>query len=296
MALIRLRSLGDCILATPAIHLLKTARPDLKIAVVVEPRWAAVYQGNPDVEAILPPHLGQLRAWRPALVLNLHGGGTSAKLTALSGAKWRAGWAHFRHPFLYNIRIPRAQEILGFTRKVHTAEHVASAIFALGVPVSDIPPTKLFASGAGRVCHYAVIHPFASQREKTWSLANFLYAARFLQNELDLQPVFLGGPGDDLSAFSEFERFTGNTLAATKDLISTAELFIGNDSGPAHLAAAFGVPCIVLFGPSDPLIWGPWKTRAAVLQASPIDGIGPGEVVRFARGLLSPALATTVAS
>ena len=49
VAIIRLRSLGDCVLSTPAIHLLKQARPDLKIAVVVEPRFAEVFEGNPDV-------------------------------------------------------------------------------------------------------------------------------------------------------------------------------------------------------------------------------------------------------
>ncbi|MDQ6676401.1 MAG: glycosyltransferase family 9 protein [Acidobacteriota bacterium] len=296
VALIRLRSLGDCILATPAIQLLKTARPDLRIAVVVEPRWAAVYEGNPDVEATLPPNFRALRAWHSSLVLNLHGGGTSAKLTALSGAKWRAGWARFRHSYLYNVRIARAQEILGNERKVHTAEHAASAVFALGVPVSEVPPAKLFASGGGRMSRYAVIHPFASERAKTWSPANFLDVARLLRNELDLEPVFLGGPGDDLSPFSEFECFTGAPLSATKNLIAAAGLFIGNDSGPAHLAAAFRVPCVVLFGPSDPAIWGPWKTQSAVLQASPLDGIGAGEVVRFARKLVDPALSPVLAT
>ena len=44
-----------------------------------------------------------------------------------------------------------------------------------------------------------------------------------------------------------------------------AQLFIGNDSGPAHIAAAFGVPVVVLFGPSDPVNWAPWRTEAQVL-------------------------------
>ena len=39
-----------------------------------------------------------------------------------------------------------------------------------------------------------------------------------------------------------------------------ASLFVGNDSGPAHMAAAFGVPVVVLFGPSDPVTWAPWRT------------------------------------
>ena len=53
--IIRLRSLGDCVLTTPAIHILKQHRPDLRVAVMVEDRFADVFRGNPDVNAVLPP-------------------------------------------------------------------------------------------------------------------------------------------------------------------------------------------------------------------------------------------------
>ena len=89
VAIVRLRSLGDCVLSTPAIALLKKARPDLQIAVVADSAWAAVYQSNPDLSAVLNPSVQELRTWKPHLVLNLHGGTTSAKLTAFSGARWR---------------------------------------------------------------------------------------------------------------------------------------------------------------------------------------------------------------
>ena len=89
--IVRLRSLGDCVLSTPAIRLLKQARPDLEIGVVVEPRFQAVFEGNPDVAAILPPSALAFRRFGPELCLNLHGGGTSARITALSGARHRAG-------------------------------------------------------------------------------------------------------------------------------------------------------------------------------------------------------------
>ena len=52
IAVIRLRSLGDCVLTTPALALLKAYRPDLRIRVVVEPRFAGVFEGNPDVDEI----------------------------------------------------------------------------------------------------------------------------------------------------------------------------------------------------------------------------------------------------
>ena len=52
VAVIRLRSLGDCVLTTPALSLLKQARPDLRIGVVVEDAFAPVFAGNPDVEGL----------------------------------------------------------------------------------------------------------------------------------------------------------------------------------------------------------------------------------------------------
>jgi ADP-heptose:LPS heptosyltransferase len=125
IAVIRARSMGDCILTTPALAVLKQAKPDLSIAIVVEDRFRALFEGNPDVAEILPPQWECVRRWRPDLCLNLHGGVSSAISTALSGARFRAGFAHFRPSWIYNVRIPRAQEILGVGRKVHTAEHLA---------------------------------------------------------------------------------------------------------------------------------------------------------------------------
>src|SRR5687768_3569859 len=112
VAVIRLRSLGDCVLTTPALRILKNARPGLRIAVAVEPRFAPIFEGNPDIDALLAPAVGAVRSWHPDLCLNLHGGTRSAAITALSSARFRAGFAHFRYPHLYNVRIPRAQEIL----------------------------------------------------------------------------------------------------------------------------------------------------------------------------------------
>ena len=128
LTVIRLRSLGDCVLTTPALSVLRRFRPDLHVAVVVEPRFRAIFEGNPDVDEILPPELGALRRARPDLCLNFHGGPRSAWLTALSGARLRAGFGHFQGQAAYNIRVPRAQEILNVNRTVHTAEHLASAI------------------------------------------------------------------------------------------------------------------------------------------------------------------------
>src|SRR5271155_4989980 len=63
VAVLRLRSLGDCVLTTPALALLRQARPDLEIAVVVEDAYAAVFNGNPAVDRILKPGVASLVRW-----------------------------------------------------------------------------------------------------------------------------------------------------------------------------------------------------------------------------------------
>jgi len=270
VAVIRLRSLGDCVLTTPALAILKKARPDLLVAVVVEDRFRAVFEGNPDVDELLPPSLPAIARWKPALCLNFHGGTRSMALTVASGARFRAGFAHYRASSLYNVRIPRAQEILGEERVVHTAEHLASAMFFLGAPRQPVPRARLSAQRRPPPRPYAVFHPIASQPEKTWPAHNFAELASYVQQRWGLEPVFIAAAGEDLRPFTRFRVLLGRPLAQVKELIANASLFVGNDSGPAHIAAAFGLPVLVFFGPSDPRVWGPWQTKAVVLH-SPAD-------------------------
>ena len=283
---IRLRSLGDTVLTTPALALLKQARPDLRIVAVVERPFDELLTGNPDVAQVLsiPRSAGlaerlrllrEVRRQEPRLCLNLHGGSTSAWLTALSGARFRAGFGHYRGRFAYNLTIPRAQEILGrgASDPVHTAEHLASAVFYLGVPISDIPRARLAAQPLAAPPEikqpYAVLHVTAAYFTKQWAAERFRQVAEFLRNH-GLEPLILAGPGEQ----AVFERFPGLTayagqpLSWVKAVIAGAGLFVGNDSGPAHIAAAFGVPTIVIFGSSNSKAWRPWKTPHEVVETA----------------------------
>jgi ADP-heptose:LPS heptosyltransferase len=280
IAVIRLRSMGDCVLTTPALALLKAYRPDLQVRVVVEPRFAGVFENNPDVDDISPRVGG-----RVDLALNLHGGTRSMWMTMLSGAKFGVGFGHHRFSGIYSQRIPRAQEILGEERPVHTAEHLASAMFWLGVPRTEIPRAKLIAARKPDYPPYAVMHPFAATAEKTWPRERFLAAAEQMQTA-GLLPMIVAGPADNVGPFAKFQVLRNSPLGALKSLMSGAALFIGNDSGPAHVAAAFGIPVVVLFGPSDPVTWSPWRTEARVLTSGgSIDQITVEEVMAAAEAL-----------
>ncbi len=285
VAIIRLRSLGDCVLCTPAIELLNHARPDLVIAIVVEDRFADVFRGNPAVAQVLPPSARAIRNFAPELCVNFHGGTRSARLTMLSGAKVRAGFDIFKPSFIYNTPIPTAQEILAVTRRVHTAEHMAAAMFYLGVERTWIPRARVPApqgrSPRAPAGSYAVIHPLAATPEKTWPAESFREVAGFLESAMHLQPVFIGGPGEDLSAFQRWTTVTGAPLSEVAQLMRNASLFVGNDSGPAHVAASFGLPMVALFGPSDAEIWSPWRTVGKVLKAAgPIATIAVSDTIR----------------
>ena len=259
VTILRLRSLGDCVLTTPAISILKKARPDLRLRVVVEPRFAAIFTGNPDLDQIVPPTL--MAASGSNLCLNLHGGSRSLWMTAASLAKVRAGFAHHAGAWLYNAPIPRAQQILGEERIVHTAEHLASAMFYLGAPRVEIPRARLYANrwteGPSR---YAVVHPFASAAHKQWPAQRFVEAMRHLEQHWQLTPIVIGAPADDFAPFTGFQCLAGS-LEQTKQILAGAKFFLGNDSGPAHMAAAFGLPVTVLYGSSHPVVWAPWRTR-----------------------------------
>ncbi|MBV9265602.1 MAG: glycosyltransferase family 9 protein, partial [Acidobacteriaceae bacterium] len=276
VCIIRLRSLGDCVLTTPAIELLKRCRPDLRVGVVVEERFAPVLAGHPLIASLIPPTWKDVRKWGPTLCVNFHGSSRTQWITALSGAKWRAGFAHHNITLAYNLRIGRAQRIMGVNRTVHTAEHLASAFFAMGVPLQDVPRASLHA-GESLICgRYAVLHPFASAPEKRWPAEKFCEVARYLRL-WNISPIFLAGAGDDVSPFTAHRVLQGS-IETAKAAMSKAVVFVGNDSGPAHIAAAFGVPSIVLFSTSNPAIWGPWRTESEVMVAP--DGLHKVSVSR----------------
>jgi ADP-heptose:LPS heptosyltransferase len=226
------------------------------------------------------------------MVINLHGGPTSSFLTRVSGARWRAGFAHFRSATAYNLHIPTAQQILGRTGMVHTAEHVASALFSLGVPRREIPRAEVFASpnAVGEVQYklaalglranqgYAVSHPAAAYATKQWKPSGFAEVSEYLQREFGLQTVFICGAGE-ADVLTSVQKHTGYRMISAVGwplreviaLIAGSRIFVGNDSGPAHIAAAAGIPLLVIFGSSHSTVWRPWTDADAVVVQNDFD-------------------------
>jgi ADP-heptose:LPS heptosyltransferase len=104
---------------------------------------------------------------------------------------------------------------------------------------------------------FAVIHPFASNLKKRWALEKFREVAR----RLNMPVRWCAGPEEPLDAAVRIAN-----LYELGCWLATARVYIGNDSGVSHLAAAVGTPTVVLFGPTDPAVWAPRGDRVRVLD------------------------------
>ena len=124
-------------------------------------------------------------------------------MTLASGAKFGVGFGHHRYSWIYSHKIPRAQEILGEERPVHTAEHLASAMFWLGVPRTEIPRARLI---AGRAAGLPALRGAASVcvgSAESLAASNDLLRLRSDCRGAGLEPMILAGPADDASAFAQ---------------------------------------------------------------------------------------------
>jgi heptosyltransferase-3 len=271
---------------TPCLTALKRWRPDIDVDVLLEPFCAPVLESHPDVDGVV--RIGravsertrvarELRRRKYDLAIDLSGGTTSALLARATGARTRVGFAGYRAAWLSNCRVTSSYDVWGRT-DVHTVEHQLALVAGIGVPVESAGPTSLgvdsraserlgarldaagfpdFRSGA-----YAVFHPEASEPDKRWPAERFARLAARLASTRGLGVVVIGT--DDAlvrgAAGSTGIPMTGLPLAEALALLRHAALFVGNDSGPAHIAAAFARPSVVIFGPSNVHLWRPWSS------------------------------------
>lgn len=303
---IRLRNLGEAVLDTANLRALKQFRPDLEITTLVEAIYTDLYAADPDISAIallrkntdnrstFSSRLGVIKEIRDrkfTAVINLHGGPTSAQLTFASGAKHRVAPAHFRNGYAYNLRIPPVDEILqqpGVNQRLHTVENQFAEFHWLGLPGEQAAPThlhvvpamqetaqaKLSAADVDVAKPYAVLAPTNEFYTKRWMPERFAEIAEALIKR-GLQIVMTGAPTEEQRAqLQAVQKATKHKLASLSSLsigelvavIAGARLFVGNDSGPAHIAAAVKTPLVVLFGPASSVRWRPWRAPSELVQ------------------------------
>lgn len=288
--LIRLRSIGDTVLATPSIVALKRFLPDAEIDILVEDWVAPILAEHPSVHRIVSFERGSLtararvaheiRSRHYDVVYNLHGGTTATFLTRATGARHRVGYASYQYSQLHNHMAPSPLLLWG-QQKTHSVEQQLALLGWTGVPVTDRPPTHLAISGDARDRvtellsaanladkKFALIHPAAAFATKQWSATNFGQVVDFLAGK-GIATAAIAGPNQTpvlnelITASTSPVVAFDLSLPEVSALAARAHLFVGNDSGIAHIAAAVRTPSVVIFGSSNIAHWRPWNTAPA---------------------------------
>jgi len=288
LLVIRLRSIGDTVLTTPSLVALRRFLPRTRIDILLEDWVTPVLDGSPLVDRVIsiPRHSNAARA-RIArdlrhtgydVVYNLHGGTTATFLTRASGATHRVGYGHYQYARLHNHVAPSPQEIWA-RATLHSVEQQLALIGWTGVPVSDRPATQLAVTeraarsvAAKLAAHQidrepvALVHPAAAFETKQWPAENFAHVIEQIAAR-GLKPVVIVAPREKQVLGSVVQQsstrvigFDDLSLPEVTALAARARLFVGNDSGIAHIAAAVKTPCVVVFGSSNLNHWRPWTT------------------------------------
>jgi len=278
---LRLRMIGDIVLSTPILAALRRARPEARIDFLVESAYRELVDENPDLDEVIPYERGrfiacarELRRRNYDLAVDLHSVPRTAWLARLSGAPRRVGFDYPGRGFLFTDRVDPTPP-----RPVHSVEQMMRLLAPLGI---DRHPGRVFMrSSRGAAAAEAWLAPRAGGRRaailhiapsnpfKRWPAERTAELARALAGR-GLFPVLVGGPKDRPAAEAIAAEsgagaaaMTGELgLAALRELIARAALFVGPDSGPAHIAATTRTPMVVLYGPTRPERFRPYRVDA----------------------------------
>jgi heptosyltransferase-1 len=214
----------------------------------------------------------RLREERYDIVIDLQGLFRSGLITFLSGAHLRVGFSDAREKssIFYNKKLPGGKDI-------HAVERYLKLLRLIGIDPDEIhfpmPPTKGSISVNGP---YYIVVPGARWQSKRWLPEYFGETIYLLSKSIPELKALLVGSKEDVSISEEVKAYsradcidlTGRTtLKQLMQLIKGASFVVTNDSGPMHLAAAYGVPVFAIFGPTDENLTGPYGQLHNVLRA-----------------------------
>lgn len=283
--LIATRRIGDVLLTTPLLHSLRLAWPRAEIDVLVFRNTDGVLRGNPDIQQIItvPEHPGFwqhaklfLRLFRrydlavstltgdkPTLYAWVAGKQRIGLLALERKQRWKQRllnqWVDFdnleTHTVLMNLKLAEA---LGVTPSYPV---VAAWTPQNAAQLAAIMPFDINAED------YAALHVYPKFAYKTWHAQGWQDLAQWLHAR-GLRVVLTGSHAADELAYvadicralpSNAVNVAGKlSLAESACLLQRAKIYVGPDTVMTHMAAALGTPTVALFGPSNPVKWGPW--------------------------------------
>ncbi|MHC4207580.1 MAG: glycosyltransferase family 9 protein [Planctomycetota bacterium] len=301
-------SLGDIVLALPALRALRMSFPEAKISWLIRPEFAGLIENHPHLNEIitfdrkllgkawfcprafgaLMSLIGKLRRSRFDVVFDFQGLFRTASLAWLSGCKARFGMANAREfaTFFYTHKVTQNIE------DIHMVDYYLKIIQAGGASDAGVefvfPPNpdaedsidELLTS-RGIKENYAVFIPGSAHQDKCWPPERFARLAEKISSDYKLSVVATGSAseGEIVEKINEkanvtIESLAGQTsLSGLVALLKRAALVVSNDTGPGHIAAALGVPLVMMFGRVNPVRLEPYKRKHCVMAIEP-DGRG----------------------
>lgn len=307
---VQLADVGDLILASPAMAALRAAHPDSYLALLAHRHAVPVLE-----DGLVDEIISLERRSFNATLSFVH----PATLRLLWGLRGRFDCVIFLHhftlrwglfKFIWMARIIGAPQVLGLdngranflTASIedsgfgvkHQAQYWLDLVALLGADPKPQRARVGFAEGvlplpAPRGLRI-VIHPGSGgySQARRWPLPFFAQVADALHEQYQAELVLVGTPEDGTAELRALMKspavdLSGKTsLTQLADLLRSADLFIGADSGVMHLAAAVRAPLVAIFGPSNPHAWGPWTQNSPAIivrstpECSPCSYVGHG--------------------
>ncbi|MBZ5606941.1 MAG: glycosyltransferase family 9 protein [Acidobacteriia bacterium] len=243
--LIRPGGIGDCILSFPALEFLKADYTEVWVPGDVAPlvrfadRVCSIASTGLDL-------LGLPETDPPGALLDrLRSFDSIVSWYGANREEFRSLVRELGLPFRFLPALPPAGE------RMHAADFFLREAGGKGTAVPRIE-----CPSAAR-CDFAVIHPFSGGARKNWPIAKF----RELAGRLSCPVQWCAGPEEVLDSAVRMD-----SLWDLACWLAATQVYIGNDSGITHLAAAVGTPAVAIFGPSDAAIWGPRGERVHIVS------------------------------
>ena len=256
---IRPGAIGDFIVSLPALECLQTDYLEIWAASANVSLARFAHRVRPIASTGLD--LLGITAPPPGLVEELRGFDSIVSWYGANRPEFREAVEGLRLPFAFLSALPPAGT------GVHAADYYLEQVRTLAPCAGDgIPRIRCQVQRE----NFAAIHPFSGSPRKNWPLEKFQTMAR--QLELVMPVRWCAGPEDP-----PLERLLNRTATVVRmadlyDLacwLASARLYVGNDSGITHLAAAAGAPVLALFGPTDPAVWGPRGPHVRIARWEP---------------------------
>lgn len=303
IVVVRALFLGDLLVATPALRGLRMGFPAAEITFVGLP-WArdlALGLGSidrflafpgfpsiPETEAVpaqTEAFLNEARSYAYDLAVQLHGDGSVMNSFVRElGARHSLGFARDPDEAPLTMAEPypgddlhEAVKFADLMRRIAARPDTYQLEFP--VELADEAALNELIEGSPGARPLIALHPGASAPSRRWPVDRFAAVADRLHQDLDAEILILGGPGEVALARGVADRMLApavnlaglTSIGVLGAAIARADLFICNDSGPAHIAYAVGTPSVTMFGPGKISRWSPRDPLRHTVIAKGVD-------------------------